>query len=171
MISCQAFRATVCPGSNDADVLEHVRTCDACLDYALAVDPDFFFRSIGGGEMAPPGGVDNFVSDVMAQVRLRQTEGSAARRLPLTGYLRAAAAVLFVIASSLGIYRYEHRAPQQATTVAVAAHPAEFRKITTTKAVIETYQSQNATIVEVPAQPASDAKVVMIYDEALPADL
>jgi hypothetical protein len=41
-------------------------------------------------------------------------------------------------------------------------------KILTTKPIIETYQSQNATIVEV---PADGANVVMIFDDKLPADL
>ena len=50
MISCQTFRATVRPGSDDVNVLEHVRSCDACLDYALTIDPDFFFRAMGGGD-------------------------------------------------------------------------------------------------------------------------
>lgn len=170
MISCQTFRATVRPGSDDANVLEHLRSCDACLDHALAIDPDFFFRSMGGGEMVPPGGVDNFVSDVMAQVRLRGAESSAAPRVSINRYLRAAAAVLFVVAGTLGVYRYEQRvAPQPAAIVATS--PARTAKPTATKAIIETYQSQNATIVEIPPASANDAKVVMIYDSSLPADL
>lgn len=169
MISCQTFRTTVRPGTTDVDVLEHLRSCDACLDYAVTVDPDFFFRSIGGSEMVPPGGIDNFVSDVMSQVRLRGAETSAMPRLPINRYLRAAAAVLFVIAGTLGVYRYEHRAlpPPAHTEVALAAVP----HATATKAVIETYQSENATIVEIPTASANDAKVVMIYDSSLPADL
>ena len=168
MISCQTFRATVRPGSDDVNVLEHVRSCDACLDYALTIDPDFFFRAMGGGEMVPPGGVDNFVSDVMAQVRLRQAEGSTMVRLPLNRYLRAAAAVLFVIAGATGVYRYESR---QAVVPAVIVAKASIPKTLTTKAVVETYQSQNATIVEMPTASPNDAKVVMIYDSSLPADL
>ncbi len=168
MISCQTFRATVRPGTDDSNVLEHLRSCDACLDHAVSIDPDFFFRSIGGSEMVPPGGVDNFVSDVMAQVRMRQTEGSSMRRLPLNQYLRAAAALLFVIAGTTGVYRFSSVAPAIApiTTAAVQIH-----KPLTTKAVVETYQSQNATIVEMPTASAADAKVVMIYDDSLPADL
>lgn len=167
MISCQTFRATVRPGSDDADVLAHLRTCDACLEHALSVDPDFFFRAMGGAEMVPPGGVDNFVSDVMAQVRSRQTEGAAIRPLRIQRYLRAAAAVLFVIAGTTGIYRVSrHDAPTPVLSAAV-----QVRKPLATKAVVETYDSQNATIVEIPAASVNDAKVVMIYDESLPADL
>jgi hypothetical protein len=172
MISCQTFRTTIRPGSEDATVLEHLRSCDACLDFAVSMDPDFFFRSMGGGEMVPPGGVDSFVSDVMAQIRSRQTEGSAAPRLPLNGYLRAAAAVLFVIAGTAGIYRYEHRnvTPVPTLTAGTSTSVVHHRA-TATKAVIETYQSQNATIVEMPAASPNEAKVVMIYDTSLPADL
>lgn len=169
MISCQTFRTTVRPGTTDTDVLEHLRSCDACLDYAVTVDPDFFFRSIGGSDMVPPGGIDNFVSDVMSQVRLRSAETSAMPRLPINRYLRAAAAVLFVIAGTLGVYRYEHRALPAAAHTEVAL--AAVHHATATKAVIETYQSENATIVEIPTASANDAKVVMIYDSSLPADL
>jgi hypothetical protein len=172
MISCQTFRATLRPGSDDATVLEHLRACDACLAYAVQVDPDTLFRSMGGGEMTPPGGVEAFVDGVMAQVRLRQAEGSMTYRLPLNQYLRAAAAVLFLIAGATGLYRYEH---DQAGVRAVSSRPAgavsHIPKQLTTKPIVETYQSQNATIVEVPTDPASDARVVMIFDESLPADL
>jgi hypothetical protein len=41
----------------------------------------------------------------------------------------------------------------------------------TTKPIVETYDSQNATIVEVPNENASNVQVVMIFDEKLPADL
>lgn len=170
MISCQTFRSTLRPGTEDVNALEHLRSCDACLDYAVGIDPDYLFRAIGGGEMVPPGGVDAFVGDVMAQVRVRDAEGSAASRLSLNRYLRSAAAVLFVVAGATGAYRYGHqemKAP--APLVAQAARP--ILRPVATKAVVESYQSQNATIVELPRASTSDVKVVMIYDESLPADL
>jgi len=40
-----------------------------------------------------------------------------------------------------------------------------------TKPIVETYSSSKATIVEMPAESANDARVVMILDENLPADL
>jgi len=40
-----------------------------------------------------------------------------------------------------------------------------------TKPVVETYESKNATIVEVPSEAKDDVQVVMIFDESLPADL
>jgi hypothetical protein len=168
MISCQTFRATIRPGTEDVNVLEHLRSCDACLDHAVSIDPDFFFRSLGGSNIVPPGGIDNFVSDVMAQVRLRQTEDSAMRRLPLNRYLRAAAAVLFVIAGATGVYRYGH---SDVRPIPVLTAAAPVQKPIATKAIVESYQSESATIVEIPNASANDAKVVMIYDSSLPADL
>ena len=171
MISCQTFRATARPGSEDSRILEHLRTCDACLDHALSIDPDFFFRAVGGGELTPPGGVDSFVSDVMAQVRVRQTETTATARIPINQFFRAAAAVVFVIAATTGIYRVSRRTVvTSGSSDPIIARVAAPRP-TMTKAVVETYESKNATIVEMPAASASDAKVVMIYDESLPADL
>ena len=82
MISCHAFRDTLRPGTSDPAVLEHLRKCDACLDWAVSIDPDNFFRAIGGEEHVPPGGVDAFAAGVMAQVRARQKEGSVRRRFP-----------------------------------------------------------------------------------------
>ena len=56
---------------------------------------------------------------------------------------------------------------QPPAAVLVAEHVSP----TTTKQIVETYESKDATIVEVPAAKAGDARVVMIYDETLPADL
>jgi hypothetical protein len=41
----------------------------------------------------------------------------------------------------------------------------------TTKPVVETYSSSDATIVEVPSEGAGDTKIVMVIDDRLPADL
>ena len=48
MMTCSYFRANLQPGNADAAMLEHLRHCDACLDFAMNVDPDLFFRSLGG---------------------------------------------------------------------------------------------------------------------------
>lgn len=165
MISCRAFRDAIRPGNDDPATLEHLRSCDACLEFAVATDPDNYFRAIGGGELTPPGGVDQFVSEVMSQVRMREI-GPKRRDLPLIG-VRAAAAVLLIIGSATAGYRYSRSTavppPPPALVAAVARVPL------TTKPVVETYQSRDATIVEVPN--TGDARVVMIYDQALPADL
>ncbi|HEX8152758.1 MAG TPA: hypothetical protein VF698_06530, partial [Thermoanaerobaculia bacterium] len=70
MITCEQFRARFAPDTNEAALLEHLRSCDACLDDAARIDPDVMFRAIGGGELIPPGGIDAFAADVMREVRL-----------------------------------------------------------------------------------------------------
>jgi len=160
MISCQTFRAKLQPGTREPELLEHLRKCDACLEYAVSTDPDNFFRAIGGEELVPPGGIDAFTSDVMAQVRVRQAEGSVARRFLIAPRrLAAAAALIVTVGVSALIYDSGRK-----TVVAppVAYRPAQLA----TKPIVETYQSQNATIVEVP-----DSNIVMIFDDTLPADL
>jgi len=84
MISCQTYRASLTAGTRDAALLEHLRTCDACLDFSVEVDPDNFFRSIGGSDLVPPGGVDAFVGDVMRAVQVRGKETSMAAHHPLS---------------------------------------------------------------------------------------
>jgi hypothetical protein len=166
MTSCTTFRATLRPGTDDAEMLAHLRTCDSCLDFALGVDPDLFFRAAGGSDMIPPGGVDAFVGDVMAQIRSRETETAVdTRRTPW--WQRAAIAAMLtsgVAAASLFVAHERPRASAPRATVRAAAAPLE------TKAVIESYDSKNATIVEVPSD-AKDVQVVMIFDDAVPADL
>jgi hypothetical protein len=171
MISCQSFRANA--ASREPEVLEHLRKCDACLEYAVSVDPDHFFRAIGGEELVPPGGVDAFTADVMAQVRLRQAEGSVARRF-LVAPRRLAAAAAIVVAIGAGALVWERNyvatgfSPAQGQA---EARPAIVKTQLATKPVVETYQSQSATIVEMPSQGSNDANVVMIFDDSLPADL
>jgi hypothetical protein len=165
MISCQVFRSRLQPGSTDAEVLEHLRNCDACLDHAMAIDPDNFFRAIGGEQMEPEGGVDAFASGVMAQIRLRQTEGSVARRMLVAPRRLAAAAA---IVAAIGISYF---ASQTFQSVPPAANPIVRPVQFATKPVVETYDSKDATIVEVPTEGKNDPQVVMIFDESLPADL
>ena len=164
MIACQSFRANL--QSREPEVLEHLRKCDACLDFAVRKDPDLFFRAIGGEELVPPGGIDAFTADVMAQVRLRQAEGSVARRfLVPPRRLAAAAALIVAVGISALVYDGGRR------TVAVRPDSVATFKPLTTKPVVETYQSPNATIVEVPSEGKGEAQVVMIFDDSLPADL
>jgi hypothetical protein len=171
MITCQTFRAELRPETNEPELLAHMRDCDSCLDHAVAVDPDNFFRLLGGEELVPPGGIDAFTADVMAQVRLRQAETTLESRRPLswTRRLAVAATVAAGITGASIVYHLEHagRVVAPAATASLARIEAPVA-ILTTKPVIETYHSQNATIVEV---PADGANVVMIFDESLPADL
>lgn len=170
MSSCDSFRTRFHAATDDAALLAHIRTCDRCLDFAANVDPDVMFRALGGAEMVPPGGVDAFVDDVMRQVRVRgaETAVETPHAMSWTRRLAIAATVAVTVTAATLAYRSENRpAPVQQ----IAAAPTE-SKILTTKPVVETYDSQNATIVELPAEHSGDdVKIVMIFDESLPADL
>ena len=171
MMSCDTFRARFHASTEDAALLEHIRTCDRCLDFAANVDPDVMFRALGGDDLVPPGGVDAFVDDVMRQVRVRGAETAIDRPVPMswTRRLAIAATVTITITAATLAYRHDN-APVAQQQVASAVTPKP--KILTTKPVVETYDSENATIVEVPSEEAGDdVKIVMIFDENLPADL
>jgi len=173
MMTCRQFRASIHPGTTNAALLEHLRHCDACLDHAMSIDPDLFFRSIGGEELVPPGGIDAFVGDVMSQVRVRSAETSLApHHANVWRRLAIAATVAIAVTSATLAYRFEHRPataqPVAQTLLSVRTQP--HATVTATKSFVETYSSHNATIVEVP-NDGSDAKVVMIFDDTLPADL
>jgi hypothetical protein len=169
MMTCHYFRTNLQPGTADAALLEHLRHCDACLDFAMSVDPDLFFRSLGGEELVPPGGVDAFVGDVMSQVRVHDAAASLAPRHSVSAWQRwaVAATIAAGVTGATLAYRYEHPAPRPAHLVA-AAKPRP--TATATKSFVETYSSHDATIVEMP-NDGSDTKVVMIFDDKLPADL
>lgn len=171
MIGCDSFRTRFHAATEDPALLAHIRTCDRCLDFAANVDPDVMFRALGGAEMIPPGGVDAFVDDVMRQVRVRGAEVAieTPQAMSWSRRLAVAATVAITVTGATMLYRYEKTAaPAQ---IAKIAAPAKTR-ILTTKPVVETYEADNATIVEVPSEQAGDdVKIVMIFDESLPADL
>lgn len=171
MMTCQYFRANLQPGTTDAALLEHLRHCDACLDHAMGVDPDLFFRAIGGEELVPPGGVDAFVGDVMSQVRVRGAETSLAPRHSISAWRRLAIAATIAagVTGATMVYHAERTVPAPvAQTLLSVQKPRP--AVLATKSFVETYSSHNATIVEVP-NDGSDTKVVMIFDDKLPADL
>jgi hypothetical protein len=171
MMTCQYFRANLQPGTVDAALLEHLRHCDSCLDHAMSVDPDLFFRSIGGEELVPPGGIDAFAGDVMSQVRVRSAETSLAPHRSVSAWRRLAVAATIAagVTGATMVYHAERTTPVAQTLLSVQTmtpRPA----VLATKSFVETYSSHDATIVEVP-NDGSDAKVVMIFDDKLPADL
>ncbi|HEX6642194.1 MAG TPA: hypothetical protein VF215_13830 [Thermoanaerobaculia bacterium] len=174
MISCETFRVRFEAATEDPAVLEHLRSCDRCLDFAAQEDPDVMFRALGGGEMIPPGGVDAFVVDVMQQVRVRDAETTVAARHPvsLTRRLAIAATLAAGITGAVLYNQATRVAPiGMAPQVVRAIAPVTPQKLTT-KPVVETYESDSATIVEMPSEGAADdVKIVMIFDENLPADL
>ncbi len=172
MISCQTYRASLSVGTQDAALLEHLRTCDACLDFSVEADPDNFFRSIGGHDVVPPGGVDAFVGDVMREVQIRGKETSMASHRVLSWRQRLAIAATLAagITGATIAWQYERQPSRSVGPMASAvrrAAPAP-AQVLATKPIVETY-SRNATIVEVPAD--GNVNVVMIFDEKLPADL
>jgi hypothetical protein len=173
MTSCLEFRSLFHAGINDPALLEHLRSCDPCLDYAAHLDPDVMFRAIGGEDLVPPGGVDAFVEDVMRAVHVRSKEDVVESHHILSWPRRLAVAATIAASVVGATLVYEHeRQPVSIQGPAVAAHhvtasPANL----TTKPVVEAYSSANATIVEVPSESAGDAKIVMVIDDKLPADL
>ncbi|HEX8170127.1 MAG TPA: hypothetical protein VF824_06275 [Thermoanaerobaculia bacterium] len=172
MTDCRNFRERFAPGTDDAALLAHLRACDRCLDYAAHIDADVMFRALGGEELVPPGGVDAFVDDVMRQVRVRGAETAVQSSHKVLSWPRRfaiAAAVAAGITGAMVVYRAD--APAIKPAPALVAHAAAPARTLTTKPVVETYDSNNATIVEVPTGSADDVKIVMIFDESLPADL
>lgn len=174
MISCESFRTRFHANTDDAALLEHLRSCDRCLDHAASIDPDVIFRSLGGDDMIPPGGVDAFVDDVMRQVRIRGAENKLTPR-NVVSWPRRLAVAATIAAGFTGamLFNGGGAAPELVTPIAVARHvsPVTPQKLAT-KPIVETYESQNATILEMPAEEAGDnVKMVMIFDENLPADL
>jgi hypothetical protein len=168
MISCDQFRARFAPSTEDAVLLEHVRSCDTCLTVALSIDPDILFRAAGGDDIVPPGGDDAFVDDVMREVRLRSTETSMERRpSSWTRRLAIAATIAIGILGGFAFYQFEQTPAAAPVNIARAPMRANF----TSRPSVETYDSQSATIVEVDTEGAADVKVVMVFDETLPADL
>ncbi|HEX7808805.1 MAG TPA: hypothetical protein VF608_08770 [Thermoanaerobaculia bacterium] len=174
MISCDSFRKRFTANTDDAAVLEHLRTCDRCLDHAVSIDPDVLFRSLGGDDLLPPGGLDAFVGEVMQQVRVHETEAKLESRNVVSWSRRLAVAATLVagISGAMLFTRGTASAPETPNPVAQARviAPVTAQKLTT-KPVVESYESENATIVEVPNESSDDIQIVMIFDENLPADL
>jgi hypothetical protein len=166
MITCTNFRASFEPATESADLLEHIRTCDLCLDFAVSVDPDIMFRAIGGDELVPPGGVDAFVGDVMREVRLRSTESATHRVVSWPRRLAVAATLVAGITGGALVWERGRIAPP-----VIQQRPVARIAPLTSKPVIEKYDSDSATIVEMPTGSANDAQIVMIIDDKLPADL
>ncbi len=167
MISCETFRAQFAPGTEEPALLEHLRSCDGCLQFALDHDGDVLFRAIGGGEIAPPGGVDAFVDDVMRAVQIRSAESTVSSRgVTWPRKLALAASLAAAITGATWIH-------QRQSIIATAPPPPpalQHAAAVSPRPVVENYESQNATIVEMPSE-RENVKVVMVFDESLPADL
>ena len=166
MMTCDSFRTHFEAGTNEPEFLAHLRTCDRCLDFAAHQDPDVMFRALSTDEMIPPGGVEAFVSGVMQQVRVREAEKTAIpqRAAAWPRRLAMAAAIAMAVFGTTFVDRTDVQLD------ATGVQRAQLRAPLITKPVIASYESDNATIVEVPAE-AGDVQIVMVFDENLPADL
>jgi hypothetical protein len=176
MISCESFRTRFAAGTEDAALLAHLRTCDRCLDLAAHTDPDVMFRALGGEELIPPGGVDAFVNDVMQQVRVRGAETTVEASHNVVSWPRRLAVAATLVAGITGAMLYERgvQGPVAPAPMTIARGLSPVTpKLLATKPIVESYESEKATIVEVPTDQAGndDVKIVMIFDENLPADL
>jgi hypothetical protein len=150
-----------------------MRACAACLNHAISVDPELMFRGLGG-EIEPDGGVDAFVEGVMHEIRFRKAErivDARHRFAPAQRWAIAAAAVIAVVSGAMFWPRAGHVAVPGTPASVVASAPAALVVPVSSRPVVESYGSAGATIVEVPSEETSDLKVVMIFDESLPADL
>ena len=164
-MTCDQFRAA---GAIDTpELLEHLRDCNACMNFAAEQDGDALFRAIGGEDLIPPGGVDAFVADVVREVNLREKQRAWTRNRKVSPFYRwsAAAAVLMAI----GSYALQHRGPTH--FVAAPQTTAAILRPIVARPVVESYDNSSATIVEVPTSEQENTKIVMVFDDSLPADL
>lgn len=170
-MNCREILPALESGADDAGVRTHVRACAGCLEKAVAVDPDFLFRSLGGDQAEPPGGVDAFVEDVLEQIRLRETERTLqprpARVSRFTRWSIAATIAMGVLIA--GLVELRDPAPD---VLRIASAPVPVATIASLdRPVIESYDSAGAMIVEIAAEETSDIRLVMVFDESLPSDL
>jgi hypothetical protein len=110
----------------------------------------------------------------MSDVRFRGTErivDARSRFAPAQRWAIAAAAAIAVVSGALFWPRADRGVVPQAPVAMVASAPAATSFAVASRPVVERYASSSATIVEVPSEETSDLKVVMIFDESLPADL
>ncbi|HEX8152785.1 MAG TPA: hypothetical protein VF698_06665, partial [Thermoanaerobaculia bacterium] len=113
--------------------------------------------------------------DVMREVRLRETESTMHAQHALTWPQRLAIAATIVIgiSTSLLVWQRETNVGQALLPVPAATLNAAGQtgvSVLQERPAVESYDSANATIVEVPAASA-DVKIVMVFDDNLPADL
>lgn len=163
-MKCESFRAAL-PEIDSPEALAHLRECDACLNVVAESNPELMFRAIGGEELVPEGGVDAFVHDVMREVQVREAARSMERSRFVSRWygLGAAAAIGATVLSYSLVHRPYAPAP-------IGAPAATSVIASTSRPVIESYDNGGATIVEVPSND-NDTKIVMVFDETLPADL
>lgn len=168
-MNCAQFEVLLADGPLPADALAHMRSCSTCLEKAVAADPENLFRSLGGEDLEPSGGIDLFVFDVAQQIHVRQAETRLTRRreMPAAARWSIAAALAVGVAGSSLLYRPAlNQAPGVSAPAVVASQVFD---PSMTLPVIEEYSNGDATIVEMASE--SNLTLVMIFDESLPVDL
>lgn len=177
-MNCNELRDKLQSGEEFAGKQEHLRNCADCMEFAIALEPSDLFVTLGGADIVPPGGLDAFVSDVMNEVRLRETEKSLdndeSHPARIAWWWSAAAAVFILVTSWLAIQpgmRPDAARPATEVPVVEQTMPADQIQPSITRPVIDEYDRPEATIVELPTESADELKIVMIFDESLPQDL
>lgn len=169
---CEDFRAAVLERAASDEVLGHLRSCESCLAFAVENDPELMFRSIGG-EIEPPGGAEAFATEVMQQIHVRDTERRFARResrVPTLHRWALAAAATFMFVSGALFWPRGENVDVPAVVVPIGQQ-AEVVAPAVVRPVVERWDSSGAMIIEIPEEETSDLKVVMVFDESLPADI
>jgi len=169
---CEDFRTAILEKTGSDEVLSHLRSCEACMNFAIEHDPDLMFRAIGG-EMEPPGGAEAFAAEVIQQIHVRETERRFARPSGGPGRFQRwaiAAAAAFTVVTGALFWPRETKVDAPVEVVQVA-HTEVVRAPTMVRPVVEKWDSSSAMIIEIPEEETSDLKVVMVFDESLPADI
>ncbi|MBW3670147.1 MAG: hypothetical protein KY432_00585 [Acidobacteria bacterium] len=177
-MNCNEFRISLETGQDSPEAREHQRECASCLELAICREPSTMFSTLGGSDLLPPEGLDAFVSGVMTEVRLRETEktlGTKDHPVKVAWWWAAAAAVFVMFTTWLGVQSQLSPEPvlhnNPASVVESTPRSEPLNPPSVTLPVIDHYDKAAATIVELPSDSIDDLKIVMIFDESLPQDL
>lgn len=168
---CEDFRTAILEQEISDEVLDHLRSCEACMNVAVDHDPDLMFRAIGG-EMEPPGGAEAFAAEVMQQIHVRETERRFGRTKGPGRFQRwaIAAAAAFTVVTGAMFWPRDTKVDAPVDIVQVSHHEVADAP-SLVRPVVEKWDSSSAMIIEIPEEETSDLKVVMVFDESLPADI
>lgn len=174
-MNCTDFLAGIDTAMTTSGGRAHARSCTDCAAVAIATDSLNLFRTIEKTPAVPKGELDEFVADVVGEIRLREMEKTVDEpaETPRWVGLAMVAAILAAIAGGLFIQdrNVVATAPLEASIPATATAPAHAEIFSSTLPVVDGYANSNAMIVELPAETTDDIRIVMIFDETLPQDL
>lgn len=175
-MKCDLVRSSIDQGDENPELRDHLRHCADCLEWAIASEPTNLFLPLGAGDRIPEGGIDLFVSEVLSEVRLRETERvlePAEHPLRTAWWWSAAAAVFILVATWATLQPKNVQPPVHSPVAAVESVPADEvdAEIAVSRPVVDDYEESAAMIVELPTSSSDELKIVMIFDETLPQDL